>query len=172
MLFRSLAILALCQLVALGLESHGQPRYVFVATALLVVLGVATLAEPRFARPRLALALVAASWLGVLVAAPIYYRHLDAGRAPILDAGATLRAASAGQPCVAVALIVPQLMWYSPCRVLAAGLIEEPLPADRARYAVSFTRWPIDLAKLLAQQQLQATPLPTRDPRAQVWQLR
>lgn len=167
-----LAILALCQLLALGLESHGQPRYVFVATALLVALGVATLAEPRFARPRLALALVAASWIGVLVAAPIYYRHLDAARAPILAAGTTLRAASAGQPCVAVALIVPQLMWYSPCRVLAAGLLEDPLPADRARYAASFTRWPIDLPQLLAQQHLQATPLPTRDPRAEVWQLR
>ncbi|HEY0990559.1 MAG TPA: hypothetical protein VGD80_26080, partial [Kofleriaceae bacterium] len=167
-----LAIVALCQLVALGLESHGQPRYVFVAAALLVVLGVATLAGSRFARPRLALALVAASWLGVLVAAPIYFRHLDDARAPILYAGATLRAASAGQPCVAVALIVPQLMWYSPCRVLAAGLLEDPLPADRARYAASFTRWPIDLPRLLAQQHLQATPLPTRDPRAQVWQLR
>jgi 4-amino-4-deoxy-L-arabinose transferase-like glycosyltransferase len=166
-----LAIVALCQLVALGLESHGQPRYVFIAAALLVVLGVATLAGSRFARPRLAFALVAASWLGVLVAAPIYYRHLDDARAPILDAGATLRAASAGRPCVAVALIVPQLMWYSPCRVFAAGLLEDPLPADRARYAASFTRWPIDLPRLLAQQHLQATPLPTRDPRAQAWQL-
>jgi 4-amino-4-deoxy-L-arabinose transferase-like glycosyltransferase len=167
-----LAILALGQLVTLGLESHGQPRYVFVATALLVVLGAAALARPRFARPRLALALVAASWLGVLVAAPVYYRHIDDSRAPILDAGSVLRAASAGRPCVAVAFIVPQLMWYSPCRVFAAGLVEEPLPADHARYAVSFTRWPIDLAGLLAQQHLEAAPLPTRDPRAQVWELR
>jgi hypothetical protein len=166
-----LAIIAFGQIVALGLESHGQPRYVFVATALLVVLGVATLQQPRFARPRIAVALVAASWLGVAIAAPIYCRRLDDARAPILDAADALRVASAGRPCVAVALIVPQLMWYSPCYVFAAGLLEEPLPADRARYAASFTRWPIDLPRLLAAQHLQAAPIATHDPRAQVWQL-
>jgi hypothetical protein len=166
---RYLAVIAIGQIVALGLESHGQPRYVFVATALLVVLGVATL--QRLARPRLALALVAMSWLGVAIAAPLYCRHLDDSRAPILDAAGVLRVASAGRPCVAVALIVPQLMWYSPCRVFASGLVREPLPADRARYAVSFELWPIDLAPLLAAQHLQATPIATHDARAQVWQL-
>jgi hypothetical protein len=166
-----LAVIALAQIVALGLESHGQPRYVYVATALLVVLGVATLERHRVARPRLALALVATSWLGVAIAAPIYCRHLDDSRAPILDAAAVLRVASAGRPCVAVALIVPQLMWYSPCRVFASGLVQDPLPADRARYAVSLELWPIDLAQLLAAQHLQATPIATHDARARVWQL-
>jgi 4-amino-4-deoxy-L-arabinose transferase-like glycosyltransferase len=166
-----LAIVALGQVVILGLESHGQPRYVFVATALLVVLGVATLAQSRFARPRIALALVTAAWLVIVVIAPIYYRHINDARAPLLDAGAVMREASAGRPCIAVALIVPQLMWYSPCRVVAVGILEDPLPADHARYAASFTRWPIDLPRILAQQRLEATPLPTRDPRAQVWQL-
>jgi 4-amino-4-deoxy-L-arabinose transferase-like glycosyltransferase len=119
----------------------------------------------------LALALVTAAWLVIVVIAPIYYRHINDARAPLLDAGAVMREASAGRPCIAVALIVPQLMWYSPCRVVAVGILEDPLPADHARYAASFTRWPIDLPRILAQQRLEATPLPTRDPRAQVWQL-
>jgi 4-amino-4-deoxy-L-arabinose transferase-like glycosyltransferase len=167
-----LAIIAVGQLVTLGLQSHGQPRYVFVATALLVVLGVATLAQSRFARPRIALALVVASWLGVIVAAPIYYHHVHNTRAQIVHAGAVLRDASAGRPCVAVALIVPQLMWYSPCRVFIVGLVEDPLPADHVRYAVSFASWPIDVPRLLARLHLEATPIPTRDPRASIWELR
>lgn len=166
-----LAIIALAQILALGLQSHGQPRYVFVATALLVVLGVATLERHPRPRPHLALGLVAASWLGVVIAAPLYFRHLQDARAPILDAADALRVDSAGRPCAALALIVPQLMWYSPCGVFATGLIAAPLPADRARYAVSFVRWPIDLAHLLAALHLQASPIPTRDPRAQVWRL-
>jgi hypothetical protein len=36
---------------------------------------------------------------------------------------------------------------------------------------VSFTRWPIELDRILAAQQLQAVPVATSDPRAQVWQL-
>jgi 4-amino-4-deoxy-L-arabinose transferase-like glycosyltransferase len=166
-----LAIVALGQIVSLGLDSHGQPRYVFVAAALLVVLGVAVLQQPGFARPRAALALVAAAWLAVAIVAPIYCRHLDDSRAPIVEAAGVLRTASAGRPCLAVALIVPQLMWYSPCRVFASGLLEDPLPTDRVRYAAWFSRWPLDLPKLLAAQHLRATPIATGDPRTQVWQL-
>jgi 4-amino-4-deoxy-L-arabinose transferase-like glycosyltransferase len=166
-----LAIVALGQIVSLGIQSHGQPRYVFVATALLVVLGVEVLSRSRLARPRAALALVAASWLGVAIAAPIYYHHLDDARAPIVAAGDAIRATSAGRPCAVVALIVPQLMWHSGCEVYASGLLLDPLPPERDRYAVSFTRWPIELDRILAAQQLQAVPVATSDPRAQVWQL-
>ncbi|HSR97055.1 MAG TPA: hypothetical protein VLM79_08405, partial [Kofleriaceae bacterium] len=166
-----LAIVALGQIVSLGLDSHGQPRYVFVAVALLVVLGVAALQQPSIARPRAALAAVTAAWLAVAIVAPIYCRHLDDARAPLVEAAAVLRTASAGRPCVAVAPIVPQLLWYSPCWVFASGLLADPLPADRVRYAASFSRWPLDLPELLAAQHLRATPIATGDPRAQVWQL-
>jgi 4-amino-4-deoxy-L-arabinose transferase-like glycosyltransferase len=164
-----LAIVALGQLVSLGLQSHGQPRYVFVATALLVVLGVDRLA--LLDRPRLALGLVATAWLGVAIVAVAHDRNVDAARAPILDAARVIRAHTGGRPCAAVALIVPQLMWYSGCQVFAAALLEGALPADGTRYAVTFTRWPIDLGSILAAQHLRATPLPTTDPRTQVWLL-
>lgn len=166
-----LAIVALGQIVALGIQSHGQPRYVFVATALLVVLGVEVVSRSRLARPRAALALVAASWLGVAIAAPIYHRHLDDTRAPIVAAGEAIHARSAGRPCAVVALIVPQLMWHSGCEVHPSGLLLDPLPPGRDRYAASFTRWPIELDRILAIQQLQAEPVATGDSRAQVWQL-
>jgi 4-amino-4-deoxy-L-arabinose transferase-like glycosyltransferase len=166
-----LAIVALGQIVSLGIQSHGQPRYVFFATALLVVLGVEVLARSRLARPRVALALALASWLGVAIAAPIYYRYLDDTRAPIVAAGQAIRASSGGRPCAVVALIAPQLMWHSGCEVHPSGLLQDPLPADRDRYAASFTSWPIELEPILAAQRLQAVPIPTPDPRAQVWRL-
>jgi len=164
-----LALVALAQLVSLGVQSHGQPRYVFIAISLLVVLGVDRWA--RLDRPRIAAALVAASWLGAAIGAVAYFRHLDRERAPIVDAGAVIHAHAAGRPCVAVALIVPQLMWYSGCDVMMSALLVAPLPADRVRYAVTFTRWPIAIAPIAAAQHVRATPVPTTDPRAEVWLL-
>jgi len=180
-----LAIVAIAQLVSLGLQSHGQPRYVYVATALFVVLGVdrlarldwprlAHLAWPRLAGldwPRLALGLIWLSWLGAAIAVVLQDRHVDDERAPIREAARVIRAHTGDRPCSAVAMIVPQLMWHSGCEVFASALLEGPLPADRNRYAVSFTRWPIDLAAILAAQHLHATPLPTTDLRTKVWLL-
>jgi len=164
-----LALVALAQLISLGVQSHGQPRYVFIAVSLLVVLGVDRVA--RLDRPRIAAALVAAAWLGAAIASAWYQRYLDRERAPIVEAGRVLRGDAAGRPCVAVALIAPQLMWYSGCDVVLSALLVAPLPADHRRYAVSFTRWPIDLAKIVAAQHLRATPIATTDPRATVWSL-
>ena len=166
-----LAIVALGQLVALGVQSHGQPRYVFVATALLIVLGVAAVA--RLDRPRLAgaaAAAVAAAWLGVVVAAVTVNRRAGPSRAPILHAADAVRADAAGRPCAIVAALAPQIVWYARCEVYPDEL-EPPLPPDRARYAVSFTRWPLDLDRILTAQHLRATPIPTGDPDAQAWRL-
>jgi hypothetical protein len=172
-----LAIIAIAQLVSLGLQSHGQPRYVYVATALFVVLGVDRVARldwPRLARldwSRVALVLVCLAWLGAAIAVVLHDRYNDNERAPIREAARVIRAHTGDRPCAAVALIVPQLMWHSGCQVFASGLLKGPLPADRNRYAVSFTRWPIDLASIVAAQHLRATPLPTADPRTTVWLL-
>ena len=79
-----LGLIAIAQLMSLGLQSHGQPRYVFVATALFVVLGVDRVSRldlTRLARRMgvsaedgvaIAAALVATSWLGVASAAVRY----------------------------------------------------------------------------------------------------
>lgn len=166
-----LAIVALGQLVALGLQSHGQPRYVYVATVLLIVLGVD--AVIRLGRPRLAglaLAAVAAAWIGAAVAMVVACRGAVASRTSILRAAEAIRRDAAGRPCAAVAALAPQLVWYTRCQVYPSELAL-PLPADRRRYAVSFPRWPIRLDATLAAQHLRATPLATGDPEAQVWRL-
>lgn len=165
-----LAIVAIAQLVSLGLESHGQPRYVFAATALLVVLGVDRLAA--IAWPRVALGLVASSWLGVAIAIVLDHHYLDQEYAPIVEAARLIRASTGDRPCAVVASIAPQLMWYSRCEVFVSWLLEDPMPADRNRYGVTFTRWPIDIQSIRASQHLHATPLPATDPRVQVWLLR
>jgi hypothetical protein len=160
-----LGIVALGQLVALGINTHGQPRYVFLAAALFVVLGVATLA--RLARPRLALALVAVAWLGVAVASVPYNLHLSNLRAPIIEAARVVEADAAGRPCLAVAGIVPQLMWYARCDGMVTTYVGVvPWPPKQA-YVVSLLGHPADPAPM----QRPARPLPTRDPRVLVWAL-
>jgi len=164
-----LGLVGLAQLVSLGMKSHGQPRYVFVATALFVVLGVDRLA--RLDRPRLALGLIATSWLAVAIVNVLHERYLEDQYAPIVEAARVIRDDTGDRPCATVARIVPQLMWYTGCEGFAAALLQDPLPADRTRYAVTFTRWPIDVASLVAAQHLHATLLPAADPRTQVWRL-
>jgi hypothetical protein len=168
-----LAICALAQITFLGLQSHGQPRYVFIATALLVVVGVDYLRN-RFPRPfpRVALGLVVAAQLTLVVISVFYYRAMDDARAPIVEAAAVIQADAGGRPCAAVAKVVPQLMWHSRCFVEASELVKAPLPVERERYAVWFSKWPMDLDAFLAAQKLRAEPVPTGDPRTRVWRLR
>jgi hypothetical protein len=164
-----LAIVAFGQLVALGLNNHGQPRYVFVAAVLLTVIGVDTLA--RIGRPRVALALVAAAWLGTVVAQVVVCRGAARLRAPIVRAADAVRADAAGRPCAAVAALVPQVAWYTRCQVYVSRLLDAPMPADRVRYAVATAHQPIDLDRAVALHHAHAVPLPTGDPDAQVWRL-
>ena len=164
-----LAIVALGQLVALGVQSHGQSRYVFVAVVLLVVLGVD--AAARLARPRLALAAVAAAWLGVAGASVAVCRRLEQQRAPIVAAGGALRGDAAGRPCAVVAAVAPQLAWYSRCQVYLASQLAAPIPADRVRYAVALAHDSIDPGAIAALHQLRAVPVATGDPAARAWRL-
>jgi hypothetical protein len=164
-----LAIVALGQLVALGLNNHGQPRYVFAAAVLLAVIGVDAVA--RIGRPGLALAAVAAAWLGAAVTQVAVCRGTARSRAPIVRAADAIRADAGGRRCAAVAAVAPQVAWYSGCEVYLSQLLDAPMPADRARYAVAFAGGPIDLDRVVAVHHLRATPLATGDPDAQVWRL-
>jgi hypothetical protein len=164
-----LAIVALGQLVALGLNNHGQSRYVFVAAVLFAVIGVDTLA--RIGRPGVALAMVAAAWLGTIATQVVVCRGAAPGRAPIVRAADAVRADAAGRRCAVVAAAVPQVAWYSRCQVYLSRLLDAPMPADRARYAVATAHRPIDLDRAAAVHHARAAPLATGDPDAQVWRL-
>ncbi|HEX3764280.1 MAG TPA: hypothetical protein VHW23_36550, partial [Kofleriaceae bacterium] len=163
-----LATVAVGQLVALGLNNHGEPRYVFAATVLLVVLGVDVVA--RLGRPRLALAAVAAAWMGTAVAQVVVCRGSAQLRAPVVRMADAIRADAAGRPCAAAAVAAPQLEWYSGCEVYLARLVDRPMPADHVRYAVALPSGAIDLAALLAVHHLRAVEV-ARDAGAQAWRL-
>jgi hypothetical protein len=107
---------AVGQIVGLGLLSHGQPRYIFVALALLCILGVAEIARVFDARRRaIALAVVGAAALGTL-AATIVRGARDDWRTPIPEAAEQIRRDAGGRPCEVVSRRFAQLMWYTGCR--------------------------------------------------------
>jgi hypothetical protein len=169
-----LGVVAIGQVVMLGLQSHAQPRYVFVATILLVLLGLDGLA--RFAPARLrafAPPLVFVAWLGVVVAVPFYTRFLANARAPITTAAHAIRADTAGRPCLVVAKAVTQLMWYSHCRehLLRDLAAVPPWSQSPLAYVVHVPRMSVQIGAVLEAAPGRARPLPVEATGAEVWQV-
>jgi 4-amino-4-deoxy-L-arabinose transferase-like glycosyltransferase len=172
-----LAVVAVGQIVAIGLQSHAQPRYVYVATALLVVLGVdgvARFAEDRkLAGRRFALALVALAWLGCAIAIVPYTRWLSRERGFIVAAAAAIRTDAAGRPCVANARVVTQLMWYTGCEGYLykpeTGL--PPAPQNKLEYVVSVPHALIEPTSPLVRQWTMLETDEPDTPRAHVWRI-
>jgi hypothetical protein len=138
-------LLALAQLVSLGLQSHGQPRYVFLATALLVIAGVDAIRRYFAARPiaridEVALVLVGTAWL-VLAALIVPFHHdVARRRAPLYAAAATVRDDAKGRPCAIAANVVPQLIWATHCMTIVASVapqLPHPWPPTELHYIVS-----------------------------------
>jgi len=166
-----LAIIGFGQLLAIGLQIHAQPRYVFIAVALMVVLGVEALRP--LARPRLALAAAAAAWLGVAIAAIPLDRAIAHSRGAILAAAAAIRADHHAGPCTVIAPKLPQLMWYTRCGGALADTAAALAPASgHDRYLASTPYAPFDGPAFAASHQLTVTELPTGDTRARVWVIR
>jgi 4-amino-4-deoxy-L-arabinose transferase-like glycosyltransferase len=169
-----LGAIAIGQIVAIGLESHAQPRYIFVATTLLVVLGVAWLQRALLPRPRAALALVAVSWLGCAVAVVPFDVHLARLRVPLMAAAETIRADAHGQPCIVVARVVTQLAWYTGCQTELLRDPRElaPIPPGVRGYIASVPHGTADVAEVAAALHATPGPIATGDDRSQVWLLR
>jgi hypothetical protein len=165
---------AIGQILAIGVQSHAQPRYIFVATALLIVVGVEAL--QRFAPPatrRFAMPLVVVAWIGVVVTVPFYTQFLRDARAGIVAASAAVNADRAGAPCLVVAKVVTQLMWYTRCREQRMTTLDAlpPWPADPGSeriYVVSVPRAAIAIDGVVERH-----PVPVRalafPPPARVW---
>jgi hypothetical protein len=150
---RYLAVMALGQIVSIGIVGHGSARYVFFALAVLVVLGVDVIRRFIVARAwrrigiGIAATSTAAAWLALACVQPRIQAHIAGELADMVAAGHAIRDDAAGQPCVVAARAVPQLMWYSGCDAVKlddATLAHVPLPADRTWYAASAPRRPID----------------------------
>ena len=133
-----LALLAFVQLVALGIESHAQPRYVFLATALLVIAGVDTLRE--YGSERVAVATTSLAWALLAILIVPFQHSLARARTPIYSAAATIREDLHGRSCAVAANVVPQLVWATGCDVIVAHSLphlREPWPRVEAKYIVS-----------------------------------
>ncbi|HEU4729318.1 MAG TPA: glycosyltransferase family 39 protein [Kofleriaceae bacterium] len=159
---------ALGQLVALGLASHAQPRYLFIAVALLVVLGVE--AAGALARPRTALALIGAAWLAAAIALVASNLRIARTRSAILAATAAITADRQARPCMILAGLAPQLTWYSRCEGTRVDeMLPDALAPARARYLVSMPYAPLDGPAFAAAHGVTLRELPTGNERARVW---
>ncbi len=160
-----LATIATGQLLVLGLQTRAQPRYIYVATILLVVVGVDAAARvvPAWLARRVAIPLVALALFGVAAAAVPVGRHRARARQPLELAAEAIRADAAGRPCAIAALQVPQLVWRTGC---VGILARAPLdwPAGHRCYVVSVPDGHVEV-------DTNATVLPLADPRARVWLL-
>jgi 4-amino-4-deoxy-L-arabinose transferase-like glycosyltransferase len=166
-----LASVACGQVLAIGIESHAQPRYVFVSVALLVVLGTETLRV--LARPAIALALVTAAWLGIAIGTVPYDRAIARSRATITAAVAAIRADHGARACTVISGLVTQLMWYTRCEgTRTDGAVLSPLTPDRDRYLVSTPYTPLDGVALAAASGVPLVELPTGNAHTRVWAIR
>ena len=164
-----LGVLAIGQILTIGLIAHGEPRYVFFGLALLVCLGVdgfrrALAAHPALARRTVPLAavLVAASAVITAGAQPYFKSRTSAVLAETVADAAAIRADAAGRPCTIIAPDVPQLMWYAGCsgeRPGSAGAAA-PLAAERRWYTAPSMGRLLDPAAIAQSRQVVPVALP------------
>jgi hypothetical protein len=135
-------------ILAMGLISHAQARYIFSGLVLLSVLGVHALRaglerarhSPVVWRARaarigggIAAAAVGASW-ALSIRAAAGAAPIGAKTAGTLAAAAAIRADAAGAPCAVQGDAYPQLEWYSGCA--STDLPDAPLARGEPVYAV------------------------------------
>lgn len=134
-------------LVAMGLTTHAQPRYILMSIAILVVLGTGQIVSWLAATPRplrrvvgaVLVVLLAAVWLKLLSRQPIAIAGRRHGMRGTLAAGAVIRADARGAPCMLVGYDFTQLEWYSGCRaplVMDAAAVAHAHAAGTRAYAV------------------------------------
>jgi drug/metabolite transporter superfamily protein YnfA len=128
--YTALLWIALVQLVVLSVTTQAQARYVFLATVLLVVLGVdaavriATLAtgKARVVAAAFGVAAVVASWVQPLIDGVRYRDWRARGNARALIAGAVIEAdRDPATSCEVLASDTTRVEWYSGCVAVQAA---------------------------------------------------
>jgi hypothetical protein len=136
----ALWLIAVVTVIALGLTTVAESRYVFLSQTILLVLGIDVVLRLLAARPPrtrkvlgyVAAAVIAASWLGVLIPS---LRIADRRRHNwdgMLTAAAEVRRDAAGAHCRVVCRHTHQVEWYSGCE----ALLEMPSPGRDPLYVV------------------------------------
>jgi 4-amino-4-deoxy-L-arabinose transferase-like glycosyltransferase len=114
---------AIASIVALGVTTHAQARYILFGTVLLVILGVdlwRRVAGARSSWVRCALvgacaAAVIAGWVTVTLGSLRVGPRRRVTTRPVLAAAAAIAADARGRPCVVFGDAYTQLEWYSGC---------------------------------------------------------
>lgn len=135
----ALQLIAVTQILVLGLTTHAQPRFVVLAIVLLLIVGVdrvrgrLVMASPRVATWVAGVATVAivGTWVVALVAGHRAHGFRQARVAPVLLAAAAIKADAMGVPCEVAGQQTTLLAWYSGCRstlsVNAEGFSDSPV---------------------------------------------
>jgi hypothetical protein len=138
----AMQVIAIAHIVALGVLTHAQPRYVFFGTVLLVIRGVDVVRAfaPRLGRLRnagvaAALVAVSAMWIFSLYKTVRYGAIPGERIAPTMIATAAIRDDARGAACQVMGRHQTQLEWYSGC---AGALVvpHEAIAAGKHVYAV------------------------------------
>lgn len=143
---RFLWLVAVGQIVVLGLVSHATARYVYFALTLLTLLGVDAIARVA-ARTRwrisaqVPLVLVVLVWAGVM-AANAWRRGHEDWRQPVVEAAAIVRADARGRSCHVVSRRFAQVMWYAKCEAGDQTPPRDTLERGGLVYRVWVTRSP------------------------------
>ena len=119
-------VIAVGNIVAVGVTATGQTRYIFLALVLLLLIGIdairgAIAARPAALRRKLGWVCVAAlvgSWLVVASSLSRTNRAVRAHMAGSLAAITAIRADDRGAPCQVLARHNTQLEWYSGCEAV------------------------------------------------------
>jgi hypothetical protein len=115
------AVIGVADIVALGVETQAQSRYILLGIVLLVAAGTAVAHDVAKRAPRAvtlvcAMAVVA-SWVAALSSAWHARDHRIAGMADTLAAADAIHRDAHGRPCTVVGRHTTQLEWYSGCRI-------------------------------------------------------
>lgn len=119
---RFAAVIGVADIVALGLETAAQTRYVVLALVLLVAVGTAELCERLRGRRSLGIACgvaVGATWIVAVIVAYTAVDRRVAVIAPRLEAAAAIQRDAAGVHCEVIAESSKQIEWYSGCRAIS-----------------------------------------------------
>lgn len=122
---RFAVVIGAADIVALGIETAAQARYVVLGLVLLVAVGVAE-ARDRLGRTRhrrtfgiVCGIVVGTSWLVALYAAFAIRERRITGMAPTIAAAMAIRADAHGARCEVIGRHFTQLEWYSGCRAVS-----------------------------------------------------
>jgi len=132
------ALGALIALVALGLDAHGEARFVIVLEVVLAAAGVDAIIARVRPMPRLATAALRLCLVGSVAAAGVGVSRAGRTFEVAVRAGTEIRRAADGARCRVLSGQWTQLEWYSGC---AGIVIPDAITADGLAGASTFLVW-------------------------------